>query len=176
MFYRAKGTIGNDQRSLLMQLGSGGAVRPSARPGQSPGRGPGGRSSRKILKFCILRYLDEAKNHPVYTCTEYKVRRKTHQVQEPVQKGKFAQHVFITLGKLKLQIDLQISFHAHGSMPKRINQRSFLGQLHEIDKKTNTKPKRLPVILVTFALLTISVSYRRIHHVKFLALHGNQLD
>ena len=55
--------------------------------------------------------------------TEYKVRRKTHQVQEPVQKGKFAQHVFITLGKLKLQINLQISFHAQGPMPKK--NRSF---------------------------------------------------
>ena len=35
--------MGNDQRSLLMQLGgSEGAVRPSARPGQGPGRSPGG--------------------------------------------------------------------------------------------------------------------------------------
>ena len=30
----------------------------------SPPAGPGGRSLRKILKFCILRYLDEAKKPP----------------------------------------------------------------------------------------------------------------
>ena len=59
------------------------------------------------------------KNHPVYPCTEYKVRRKTHQVQEPMKKGKFAQHVFITLGKLKLGMNLQISLHAQGPMPKK---------------------------------------------------------
>ena len=65
------------------------------------------------------------KNHPVYPCTEYKVRRKTHQVQEPMKKGKFAQHVVITLGKLKLQMNLQIFLHARGSMPKKSTRDFF---------------------------------------------------
>ena len=85
-----------------------------------------------------------------------------------MQKGKFAQHIFITLGKLKLQINLQISFHAQGPMPKKSSRDLFLGHLNsetqsqssKIDKKSNRKPKRLPVILVTYALLTISVSYK----------------
>ena len=33
--------------------------------------------------------------------------------------GNFAQHVFITLGKLKLQMNLQIFLHAQGPMPKK---------------------------------------------------------
>ena len=95
-----------------MQLEIWGCCKPPSGPGQNLGGGRGGRQSLwKILKFCILRYPDEAKNHPVYPCTEYKVRRKTHQVQEPMKKGKFAQHVFITLSKLKLQMNLQIILH-----------------------------------------------------------------
>ena len=96
----------------LMQLGSGGAVSPL-----------------KILKFCILQYPDEAKSHPVYLCTEYKIRRNTHQIQEPMKKEKFAQHVFITLGKLKLQMNLQISLHAQGPMPKTVDQKFSLEHL-----------------------------------------------
>ena len=42
-----------------------------------------------------------------------------------MKKGKFAQHVFITLGKLKLQMNLQISLHAQGPIPKEIDQRFF---------------------------------------------------
>ena len=66
------------------------------------------------------------KNHPVYPCTKYKVRGKIHQVQEPMKKEKFAQHVFITLGKLKLRMSLQISLHGQGPMPKKIDQRFLL--------------------------------------------------
>ena len=65
------------------------------------------------------------KNHPVHPCNEYKVRRKTHQVQEPMKNGKFAQHIFITLGKLKLQMNLQISLNAQLPMPKNKSTRDF---------------------------------------------------
>ena len=42
-----------------------------------------------------------------------------------MKKGKFAQHVLITLGKLKLQMNLQISLHAQEPVPKNIDQRVF---------------------------------------------------
>ena len=130
----------------LCSWGSGGAVSPNGSR-EEPRWGSRGRSPQKILKCCILLYLDEAKKHPVYPCTEYKVRRKTRQVQKPMRKGKVVQHVFITLGKLKLQINFQISLHAQGPMPKKIDQRFFSRtskfrnshNLHEIDKKSDMK-------------------------------------
>ena len=54
------------------------------------------------------------KNNPLYQCNEYELRTKTHQVQEPMERGKSAQHVFVSLGKLKLQMNLQISLHPQG--------------------------------------------------------------
>ena len=69
-----------------------------------------------------------------------------------MKKGKFAQHVFIILYKLKLQLNLQIFLHA--PMPK-ISTRDFFSitsefrnshNLHQIDKKSNRKPMRLPMI------------------------------
>ena len=86
-----------------------------------------------------------------------------------MKKGKFSQHVFITSGKLKLQINLQIFVACTGTYAKNIGQRIFsrtskfrvvVTISQEIDKKSNRKPKRLPMIQVTYALLTILVSYK----------------
>ena len=89
--------------------------------------GPGGEASG--LKFTFYGTYMRQKPHPVYPCTKYKVRRKTQQVQEPMKKGKFAQHVFVTLVKLKLQMKLQISLHAQGPIPNKIDQNFFLEHL-----------------------------------------------
>ena len=79
-----------------------------------------------------------------------------------MKKETLAQHVFITLGKLKLKMNLQISVYAQGPMPKIYLTPKFKNRhnLHEIDKKSNRKPKRLPMILVTYAFSTILVNYK----------------
>ena len=76
-----------------------------------------------------------------------------------MKKGKLAQNVFITLGKLKLQMNLHICLYAQGPMPRK-STRDFsrtskfrnIHNLQEIDKTGNRKPKRFPVILVTYAI------------------------
>ena len=82
-----------------------------------------------------------------------------------MKKGKFAQHVFTTSGKLKQQMNLKISLHAQRHMGEKTTRDFFLEHLHshnlhEIEKKNTRKPKRLPIILLTYALLTILVSYK----------------
>ena len=109
------------QCHCLLQLGAWGRCKPPVGPGQSPGRGKGGKPPED-LEILHFRYPDEAKNHPVHPCTKYKVRRKTHQIQEPMEKGKFAQHVFSTLGKLKLQINLQISLNYRDLCQKSLSE------------------------------------------------------
>ena len=47
-----------------------------------------------------------------------------------MKKGKFAQHVLITLGKLKLHMNLQISLDAQEPVPKNIDQRFLLEHLN----------------------------------------------
>ena len=84
-----------------------------------------------------------------------------------MKKGKFAQHDFITSGKLKLQLNLQILLRAQGPMQKSdqrfISRTSKFSNIITIFTKltkriTNREPKRLPIILVTYSLLTIFVS------------------
>ena len=85
-----------------------------------------------------------------------------------MKKGKLAQHIFITLGKLNLQINADFLAYTGTYAKKRIDQTFFSGtfkfrnshSFHEIDKKSNRKPKRLTMIPVTYAFLTILVSYK----------------
>ena len=62
---------------------------------------------------------------------------------------------------------MQMSWHVQGPMPKKKSTRDFFLEnlnlqtcrnLHEIDNKSNMKPKRHPMIHVGFALFTILVS------------------
>ena len=92
------------------------------------------------------------------------------------KKEKFAQHVFRTF----FVMTLQISLHAQGPIyAKKINQRYFsrtskiqkhgcnLHEINKIDKKSNRKSKRLPMIPVTYAILTILVSFNEIRSYCF---------
>ena len=63
--YRSEDTICNDRRSLPIAAGVWGRGRcePPAGPGQSPGGGSGD-EALKLLRYCILYYLNRLKNYP----------------------------------------------------------------------------------------------------------------
>ena len=85
-----------------------------------------------------------------------------------MKKGKFAQHVFITLGKLKLQINFQIFLQEQEPVPKNRPEiffrtstfRNIVTIFTKLTKRVTGSPRLPVIILVTYAFLTILVSYK----------------
>ena len=77
-------------------------------------------------------HLDEAKKPTPFTrVLNTRSEEKLSQVQEPMKKGKFAQQVFVTCGKLKLQMNLQISLDAQGPITKQ-NRPEFFSETSNV--------------------------------------------
>ena len=80
-----------------------------------------------------------------------------------MKKDKFSRYFFINLGKLKLQMNMQIFWHVQRPMPKRLTGdfsdkiliHKHSDDLHEIDNRIKKKRERLPKIPVAYALFTI---------------------
>ena len=112
--------------------------------------GPSGRSPRTILKW--------GQETTLFTgVLVYNVKKNSSSL-ETYEKEKLARCVYMNLGKLKLQMNKQIFCHVQGSILKRwtrVFSRNFKftnivkhsDDLHEIDKRSNMKLKRLPKIL-----------------------------
>ena len=116
MLYRTKGTIGNGLWPLPYVAGGLGCCKPPSGSKQSPGWVQGAKPSEHLEILHLTVPKMRPKNHPAYSCTGQKRNSSTSGTYE---KGKFGQHVFITLGKLKLHINLQISLHAQGPTPRK---------------------------------------------------------
>ena len=69
-----------------------------------------------------------------------------------MKKGKFVQHLFISLGKLELEMNLQIFLHAQGPMPKISTRNFFLEHLMYQSIPSLTIPLGQPTVICTFSL------------------------
>ena len=130
--------------------------------------GPRRRSPRKILKFCILRSPDEAKNITVYLCTEIQGQKKNSSSSGTYEKRQICSIHFHKFSQVETGNKHANFLACAGTNAVKFDQRFFLrnlihkysDDLHEIDNTSNEKPKQLPKIPVacTGMLLMISMS------------------
>ena len=148
---------------------SEGCSKPQSRSRAEPWWGSKGRGPRKILKFCNLRYLDKAKKSPPFTPVWIQSQKKNSSSSGTYEKRKICSTRFHNFMQVSWSCNWICRFCCVHRDPKKIDQRfisrtskfrNIITIFTKLTKRVNNrKPKRLLIILVTYSLLTIFVSY-----------------